>query len=231
MFRHLMGPNAVGKCLAECIGTFALIFIGAGSICASQLPGVQSGLVGVALAHGLTIAVMASATGHISGGHLNPAVTLGAAVTRRIAPALAVAYVLSQLIGAVVAAFILRRAFGQGVWGPVGLGTPQLGNGIGDFGGFAIETILTFFLVFVVFGTGIDARGPKIGGLAIGAAVCLDILMGGPLTGAAMNPARALGPALAAGVWEHHWVYWAGPLLGGAMAGLVYDKLVAPRDS
>lgn len=224
-----MGPNAIGKCLAEGIGTFALIFIGAGSICAGQLPGVGSGLVGVALAHGLTIAVMASATGHISGGHLNPAVTFGALVTRRIAPALALGYVAAQLVGALVAAYILKRAF-VGTWALVGLGTPQLDNGVGPFGGFAIEAILTFFLVFVVFGTGMDARGPKIGGLAIGGAVCLDILMGGPLTGAAMNPARALGPAMAGGVWENHWVYWAGPLLGGAMAGLVYDKVVAPPD-
>lgn len=226
-----MGPNAVGKCLAESIGTFALIFIGAGSICINQFTGGQPGLLGIALAHGLTIAVMVSATGHVSGGHLNPAVTFGALVTRRIAPALAVAYVVAQLAGAVVAGALLRKVFGDTVWGPVHLGATALNDEVSPGAGFAVEAVLTFFLMFVVCGTGMDPRGPKLGGLAIGGAVALDILLGGPLTGASMNPARTFGPAMAAGFWAHHWLYWAGPLLGAAAAGLLYDKLVAPPDA
>jgi len=105
-------------------------------------------------------------------------------------------------------------------------GTPDLGNGIGPAQGIVIEAILTFFLVFVVFGTAVDARAPKIGGLAIGLTVALDILAGGPFTGGAMNPARAFGPALAGVHWNHHLVYWIGPLLGGALAGMIYGRFL-----
>lgn len=223
-----MGPNALAKCAAELIGTFTLIFIGAGAILCDTAGGGQ-GLVGIALAHGLAIAVMVSATGHISGGQLNPAVTMGALVAKKISPPLAAAYVVSQLIGAVLAAYILSEAFAPAIIAKAKLGTPGPGHGFTPLACFYLETILTFFLVFVVFGTGIDARGPKIGGLAIGGTVCLDILMGGPLSGAAMNPARTFGPALVGGFWDAHWAYWAGPLLGGAAAGLIYDKVVGKQ--
>jgi len=200
----------------KAIGTFALIFVGVGAIHANP------GLLGVALAHGLTIAVMVSATGHISGGHLNPAVTLGALVGGKIDMNGALRYWASQLIGAAAAGFICLGIFDRSV---VIEGTPQLA-GIGAAKGIVVEAILTFFLVFVVYGTGIDSRGPKIGGLAIGLTVALDILFGGPLTGAAMNPARTFGPALATSFWEAHYVYWIGPMLGGAAAGWVYSKFL-----
>jgi len=224
-----VGENGLQKCAAEFIGTFALIFIGAGSICVGVFPDVNHSLLAIAIAHGLVIAVMVSATGHISGGHLNPAVTFGALITRKISAPLGLGYVVAQLLGAVAAAFILSKAFDPGLWQKCNLGTPTLSHGFetNPMGGAIIEAILTFFLVFVVFGTGIDSRGPKIGGLAIGGAVALDILLGGPLTGAAMNPARVFGPALIGGyLGNAHWVYWVGPLVGGGAAALVYDKFV-----
>lgn len=209
--------NKLAPCIAEAIGTFALIFIGVGAINANP------GLLGVALAHGLTIAVMVSATGHISGGHLNPAVTFGALVGGKIEMKDAARYWTSQLVGATAAGFVCLGIFDRST---VIDGTPQLAGGVGPLKGIAVEAILTFFLVFVVFGTGIDARGPKIGGLAIGLTVALDILFGGPLTGAAMNPARTFGPALAASYWSGHYVYWIGPLIGGALAGWVYKTFL-----
>jgi MIP family channel proteins len=209
--------NKLAPCIAEAVGTFTLIFIGIGAIHAAN-----GDLLAVAMAHGLAIAVMVSATGHISGGHLNPAVTFGALIGGKIDRMTAGRYWASQLIGAAAAGFICYGIFDKGV---VIAGTPQLG-GISPIKGIVVEAILTFFLVFVVFGTGIDARGPKIGGLAIGLTVALDILFGGPLTGAAMNPARTFGPAIAVSFWDAHYVYWIGPLLGGALAGLVWKTFL-----
>jgi MIP family channel proteins len=206
--------NKLAPCIAEAIGTFALIFIGVGAISFAH-----GDLLAIALAHGLTIAVMASATMHISGGHLNPAVTFGALVSGKIDMNKAVRYWAAQLIGAAAAGFVCLMIFNREI---VAEGTPALAPDVNAMKGIVIEAILTFFLVFVVFGTGIDAKGPKIGGLAIGLAVTMDILFGGPLTGAAMNPARTFGPALAASSWSAHYVYWLGPLIGGALAGLVY---------
>ena len=214
--------DKLSKCIAEAVGTFTLIFIGIGAIHANP------GLLGVALAHGLAIAVMVSATGQISGGHLNPAVTFGALLGGKISRAEAARYIASQLVGAALAGFICLGIFDKAV---VIEGTPQIAGGISALKGIGIEAILTFFLVFVVFGTGIDARGPKIGGLAIGLTVALDILFGGPLTGAAMNPARTFGPAIAANFWEAHYIYWLGPLIGGGLAGLVWKMFLLPKNS
>ncbi|MES2310576.1 MAG: aquaporin [Verrucomicrobiota bacterium] len=205
--------------LAEAIGTFALIFVGIGAI-----HNASSDLLLIALAHGLTIAVMVSATGAISGGHLNPAVTLALWVGKKITPLEAGKYWIAQLLGATLAALAARYLFGGSF--EVMKGTPTLRVSWMD--GVLIEAILTFFLVFVVYGTAADPRGPKIGGLAIGLTVALDIMVGGPLTGAAMNPARAFGPALVTGEAYHnfttHLVYWIGPCLGGSLAGYVYSR-------
>ncbi len=131
-------------------------------------------------------------------------------------------------------ALLLVHVLGGGIQSgtaAVAQGTPDLGSGVGPMRGVIIEAVLTFFLVFVVFGTAVDARAPRIGGLGIGLTVALDILFGGPLTGAAMNPARTFGPALASAHWNNHLVYWIGPLLGGALAGLVYGRfLITPSD-
>ena len=216
--------NLTQKLFAEFIGTFALIFIGVSSIC------VNAGLVGVALAHGLTIAVMVSAMGHVSGGHYNPAVTLGALVGGKIKAGDAIAYIIVQLCGGIGGALIVKAIFPATTTEAVMLGTPMLGQGVGMMAGIKMEAILTFFLVLVVYGTAIDPRAPKVGGLFIGLTIMLDILAGGPVTGASMNPARSFGPAIVGGYWDNHIVYWIGPLVGGAVAGLFYKNVFEMKD-
>ena len=197
---------------------------GAGSIIATH----GGNLTAIALAHGLAIGVMASAVGHISGGHFNPAVTFAFVVTRKIEIHLAAAYWFAQF----VARDPRRASCSQAVLpqqqvDAVNLGAPSLGVGIGAGGGVVIEAVLTFFLVWVIFATAADPRGAfaSIAGLAIGFTITLDIFMGGPYTGAAMNPARALGPELVQNFWSDAWVYWVGPLIGGALAALAYEFL------
>jgi MIP family channel proteins len=224
-----MNTTLTKKCAAEFIGTFALIFIGVGTI--SHNPG----LLAIALAHGFTIAVMVSATGAISGGHLNPAVTFGLWVGGKIDSKGMVAYWIAQLGGACAAAYLLLFLF-TGQLDPTGRplassiiasGTPDLASqGVSFVQGVVIEAVLTFFLVFVVYGTAVDARAPRIGGLAIGLTITLDILFAGPFTGGAMNPARTFGPALASGHWKNQGIYWLGPLLGGGLAGLIYGRFL-----
>lgn len=209
--------------LAEFVGTFTLVFVGAGSIIATQ----GGNLTAIGLAHGLAIGVMASAVGHISGGHFNPAVTLGFVVTRRIEARLAATYWFAQLIAAVLAAFMLTWLLPQSQVDAVDLGVPRLANGIGAGSAVVIEAVLTFFLVWVIFACAADPRGTfaSIAGLAIGFTITLDIYIGGPYTGAAMNPARAFGPDLVQNVWSDAWVWWVGPLVGGALAALLYEYL------
>ena len=224
---------------AEFVGTFTLVFIGAGSILAftklfaaayatgsgSQVAGLS--LVAVALAHGLAIGVMVSAVGHISGGHFNPAVTLGFLITRRLAPILALVYWVVQFTAAVAAAGLLHWFFTKPERNAVQLGAPALGPGITQWQGLVIEIILTFFLVWVIFATAADPGGTfkSIAGLAIGLTITLDILMGGALTGAAMNPARAFGPELLQNDWTNAWIYYAGPAIGGVLAATAYEWL------
>lgn len=217
-----MDSKLTKQCVAEFIGTFTLIFVGVGAIYNGP------GLLGVALAHGLAIAVMVSATGGISGGHLNPAVTFGLLIGGKVDLKATLAYWVSQLAGATAAGYLCAAFLGMPA---VAAGTPDIGSTltgpvISTAQAIGIEAVLTFFLVFVVYGSALDARAPKIGGLAIGLTVALDILFGGPLTGAAMNPARTFGPALASGHWNNHLVYWVGPLLGGLLAGLIYGRFL-----
>lgn len=211
---------------AEFIGTFTLIFIGMCAIAANQASDSGLGLTGIALAHGLAIAVMVSATAATSGGHLNPAVTFGALLGGKISLQDAILYVIAQCCGAIAAAFVVTLCVSPEILGAVGFGTPAPGAGVTLSQAFAIEVVLTFFLVFVVFGTGIDPRGPKVGGLFIGLTVALDIMAGGPISGAAMNPARHLGPALVGGAIGPMWLYWAAPLLGGGLAGILYSRVL-----
>lgn len=222
------------KALAEFVGTFTLIFIGAGSIMAALAArGGQggAGLVTIAIAHGLAIAVMVSAVGHISGGHLNPAVTVAVMVARKIRPVEALVYFGAQLGGAVAGAAVLRGALPESLWRSAKLGTPGLGAGMDAAHGVIIEAVLTFVLVWVVFATAVDPRGAfgKIAGLAIGFVVVMDIMAGGPFTGGAMNPARFFGPALVGGYWKDVWVYVVGPITGGLAAAGIYGKLILPR--
>jgi len=208
---------------AEFVGTFALIFVGSGSIVATH----GANLTAIALAHGLVIAVMASAVGHISGGHFNPAVTFGFLVTRRIEIHLAAAYWFAQFTAALIAALVLRGVVPGPEADAVNLGAPSLGAGVSPGMGLVIEIILTFFLVWVIFATAADPRGAfaSISGLAIGFTITLDIFMGGPFTGAAMNPARAFGPEIVQNFWSDAWIYYLGPLIGAGLAAFAYDKL------
>jgi aquaporin TIP len=214
------------RLVAEAVGTFTLIFIGAGSIVAVSAAGIGGAtLITVALAHGLAIGVMVSAVGHVSGGHFNPAITIGAWVTRRMGTGAAIAYIVVQVAAALLGALALRVVTPGIAWEPVTLGTPLVTPGIADWQAIAIEAILTFLLVWVVFATALDPDGAfgKIAGLAIGFTIAMDIMMGGPFTGAAMNPARSLGPAIVSGELTGVWVYILGPVIGGTVAALLYD--------
>jgi len=210
----------------EFIGTFTLIFVGVSAIASNHLSNGGLGLTGIALAHGLAIAVMVTATGGVSGGHLNPAVSFGAFLAKKLDSAKFVGYVISQCLGALFAAFLVKQVFAPEVLTFVGMGTPSFGAGVTLSQALIMEIILTFFLVFVVFGSAIDAKAPKVGGLFIGLTVALDIMAGGPISGGAMNPARHFGPALMGGGLTNMWVYWVGPLVGGALASLAYQKFV-----
>jgi aquaporin TIP len=214
--------------VAELIGAFTLTFIGAGSVILVAAFGASDGLVVIAFAHGLAIAVMVSALGHISGGHFNPAITFAFALTRRITLALAGVYIAAQLAGAALAAVLLNWIYPGTTTRAVHLGAPGLGPGVSSGRGFVVEIVLTFFLVLVVFASAVDERGTfkSIAGLAIGLTITMDVFMGGPLTGAAMNPSRAFGPMLVGHAWaDGWWIYYTAPLVGAAIAGLLYELL------
>jgi aquaporin Z len=216
--------------VAELIGTFALVFIGAGAAALGI-----GGLVGVAFAHGLVLACFAYAYGHVSGTHVNPAVTLGVWLAGKIAAGRAAAYFVTQLIGGALAGYALAWCLGGT---ETGLGATVLAEGLQAGGavidvtpamGVVIELILTFFLVNTVLNAGVSGKATHSAGLAIGLTLTFAILMGGPLTGASLNPARTLGPALATGNWADFWVYLVGPLAGGAVAALLYRGVLEER--
>jgi len=209
---------------AEFIGTFALVFVGSGAIMTAKASQSSAGLVEVALAHGIILAVMVSALMRIS-GHFNPAVTLGFLVTRRIEAMMAALYIVAQVLGAVIAAYALKATFPEAVFVATRGGGQTIALDITGVQAFVLEAIATFFLVFVIFGTAVDLRGPKIGGLAIGLTIAADILAIGPMTGASMNPARSFGPAVASGVYEAQLLYWFAPITGGLIAALLYEYL------
>ena len=188
----------------------------------------QAGLVEVALAQGLILGVMVSALMRIS-GHFNPAVTLGVLATRRIEVNMAALYVIAQVLGAVAAGYALKWSFPDAIFVATRGGGQTIALDISGGQAFTLEAIATFFLVFVIFGTAIDLRGPKIGGLAIGFTIAADILAIGPLTGGSMNPARSFGPAVASGVYEAQLLYWAAPITGGLVAALLYEFLFMRR--
>ena len=220
--------------MAEFIGTFTLIFVGCGSVvmAGNLLPvGGGGGLVAVALAHGLALACIVSAIGHVSGGHVNPAVTAGLWVTGHVSTAKAGMYWVAQLLGGLAGAFALKLVMPSALADAVNLGTPGLDATMGIGAAVVLEAILTFFLVFIVYGTAVDPKGAfdKVAGMAIGLVLTFDILAGGPMTGAAMNPARWFGPAIASGTWKDWWVYLVGPLSGGVIAGFV-GKVVFAAD-
>jgi MIP family channel proteins len=216
--------------VAEAIGTFIFFTVGAGAVVVTTYAGGGSGgLVGVALAHGLVLAVLVSTFMAVSGGHFNPAVTAAVFVAGKIPAARAGWYVVAQLAGALAAGLLLRAIFSQAVWEPTHLGTPTLGPDITQPMGIVIELVATLLLIFAVLGTAVDPRGPKIGGLAIGLAIAADILFAGPLTGAAMNPARWFGPAIVSGFTNDWYVWIIGPLAASVVAGLLWRYVFAEK--
>ena len=212
-----MSDSLIRRGAAECIGTFGLVFIAAGAAMVDEISGGSLGLVGNAFASGLIVTAMIYAVGHISGAHINPAVTLAFALVRRISLRDAGVYWAAQMVGAVLAASVLRLLLGK----------------VGIMGGHAItidpvqavgvEIVLTFLLMFVIMAVATDKRAVgRAAALAIGATVTFDILVGGPLTGGSMNPARTTGPALLAANWQDLWIYWVGPPVGAALAAFLY---------
>jgi aquaporin Z len=216
--------------VAEFIGTFALVFVGGASIMIARDTNSPAGLLGIALAHGLILAVMVSALMRIS-GHFNPAVTLGFLATRRIEAGMAGVYILAQLIGGIVGAYFLKFTFPLALFEATRGGGQAVALQVTGTQAFALEAVATFFLVLVVFGTAVDPKAPRVGGLAIGFVVAADILAIGPLTGGSMNPARSFGPAVASGVFEAQVIYWLAPILGGVIAALLYEYLFLKRDT
>ena len=221
-----MSNSLTRRAAAECIGTFGLVFIAAGAAMADELSNGGLGLVGNALASGLIVTAMIYATGHISGAHLNPAVTLGFALVRRISLRDAGVYFVAQMVGAIAAAALLRLLLGK----------------VGIMGGHAItidpvkavgiEIALTFLLMFVIMAVATDKRAVgRAAAIAIGATVTFDIMVGGPLTGGSMNPARTTGPAILASNWHDRWVYWVGPPIGAAIAAFLYTWLNDTREA
>jgi MIP family channel proteins len=216
-------PLKLRPLTAEFVGTLLFVFLGVGSVVAS------SGPLGVALAHGVALAIVVSMTMSISGGHINPAVTFGVWVANRIDGRTAGQYVLAQVLGAVSGAALVKAVLPRVAVGMALVGTPRLASDVTFMQGVWIEALLTFFLVSAVFGTAVSSEAPKIAGFGIGLAVFVDALVGGGLTGAVMNPARAIGPALVAWQWSAHAVYWIGPLIGAGVAGAVWKAVLLPR--
>ncbi len=207
--------------LAESLGTFALVFAGPGAIAVDAASGGAVGGVGIGLSFGLIVMAMIVTLGHISGCHINPAVTLAFATRRRIAPLRAAAYIAAQLAGAVLAGLAVVAIVGEA--GDAGASLPRLG---GPGTALASEAVLTFFLTLVIFAVATDARAQgSLAAVAIGGYVAMAATGWGPVANASMNPARSFGPAVASGLWAHHWVYWVGPTAGAVAAALAYELL------
>ena len=223
-------PTLTKKLAAEAFGTFVFVLVGAGSALGTASLGKSdpgASLLIAALANGLGLAVAVSATMGISGGALNPAVSVGLWVGKKLGTRDLIPYVMAELGGATAAGLALVASFPSALGGSVQWGAPTLSSLISVWQGIAIEALLTFVLVFAVYGTAVDSRAPRIGGLGIGLAVVADVLVGGSLTGAAMNPARAFGPMLAGGFFPGYWyIYAVGPLIGAIAAGLIYRYLI-----
>lgn len=215
--------------ISEFIGTFALTFVGSAAIMMVAQSNSPNGLLQVALAHGLVLAIFVSALMRIS-GHFNPAITIGFIAARRIDPMMAGVYIVAQLLGAASAAYVLKGTFPAELFAATRGGGQAISLDVTAAQAWILEAIATFFLTFVVFATAVDSKTPNVGGFAIGLVLTVDILAIGPLTGASMNPARSFGPALASGIFEGQFVYWTAPIIGSVVAALLYDTLFIRRD-
>jgi MIP family channel proteins len=217
------------RIVAELVGTFFFFFIGFGTILVTAKSSPDTILLLAGLGHGLALALAITALGHISGAHFNPAVTVSMMVTRNITVLLGVIYIVAQLVGGVLSLLALKLVVPAAAY-PPNLGVPSLGPGVEYWQGIVFEAILTFFLVLVIFGTAVDNRAARVGGFAIGLTVFVDILVGGPFTGAQMNPAHALSAELVNGAIDSTaLIYWIGPIIGGVLAAVLYKGLFLPR--
>ncbi len=220
--------------VAEFVGTFMFVFVGAGAIIANTLVTAQTntgpGLAGIAVAHGLALAIAVTATLAISGGHINPAITIGLWSVGRIDARKAGLYVVAQLVGAALAAMLLKALLPAGAGQVAQLGALTFGDQTSFSQGFFIEAVLTFFLALSVMATAVDPRAPKIGGFGIGLTLWMCILVGGPMTGAGLNPARWFGPALVAGYWKAWLAYILGPIVGAVIATQLYERVLLKKD-
>ena len=216
--------------VAEFIGVFMLVFIGGGAMIMDLYKPGAVPLGGIAAAHGLAYAIAVTATLSISGGHVNPAITVGLWSIGRIDTKKAALYVVAQLLGAVVAALVLRWLMPVSAGHNAMYGTFNVADDITIPGAILIEAFLTFFLAFAVMGTAVDPAAPKVGGFGVGLTLWMCILAGGPLTGAALNPARAFGPALIAGEWHAQFAYWIGPIIGAIVAMQVYERVLLKKE-
>ncbi len=219
--RELLRSNEMREAVAEGFGTFILVFAGTGAIIVNQISDGALTHLGISFVFGAVVAAMIYATGHISQAHLNPAVTLAFWYSSFFPRRKVLPYIVAQCVGAVLASALLRSTFGM--VGNLGATLPLDGNW---FQSFILETLLTFILMFVILGSGLDRRAQSgFAGIAIGLTVGLEAAFMGPITGASMNPARSFGPALVGGIWQHHWVYWVAPIIGAQLAVLVYSYL------
>jgi aquaporin TIP len=216
---------------AEFLGTYALVFAGTAAAVSDNFPGAKFGILGIALAHGLILAAWITATGSISGGHLNPAVTVGFLTTKRIDLQTGLAYIGAQLAGGLAGAYSSRFLIPNNVGRVVSNGLPQISISSNFQQAVMLEAVMTFFLMSAVLGTIANPKAPKLGGLWVGLTLVVMILLGGPVTGAALNPARAFGPAVVSGVWTAQLAYWIGPILGAVVAALVWDKVLLKEEA
>jgi aquaporin NIP len=220
-----MSDALVKALVAEMVGTFTLVFAGTGAIASNALHDGALGDVGIALTFGLVIMAMIYATGHISGAHFNPAVTLAFALTRHLPAQRVIPYWIAQVWGAVMGSLAVRFLIGNGG----GLGVTHPSVGLPE--GVIIEVILTFILMFVIMAVATDTRAVgQAAAIAVGGTIAMLAMFAGPLTGASMNPARSLGPALVAGDYADLWVYFVGPILGAALGALTYRALRTPPE-
>ena len=232
LWRVNIVSNAI-KYVSEFLGTFALIFVGAGCVCADYYlakSGSQGfGLLGIAIAFGFVVVAIAYSFGYVSGAHINPAVTISMVISNRMDAKTGFLYIVSQLGGAIFGGFLLKMLFPAAM--AINLGTCTLGSGVTILQAIIMEAVITFLLVFVVYATVIDKRAtPALAGFAIGLVVLFGVMVGGTISGGSMNPARVFGPALASGHFDNHYIWWLGPIAGGVLAGLVYENFFAEKE-
>ena len=223
-----MNPQLTQRFYSEFLGTFALVFVGSGAIMTASSN--NGSLLEIAIAHGLVLGILVTAFMRIA-GHFNPAVTIGFLVTRRISPSMAGLHVVAQVAGAIIAAFALKALFPAQVFATTHGGGQTIASSVSWPQAATFEAIGTFFLMTAVYGTAVDKRSPNIGGFGVGLTLAFVILVIGPLTGGAVNPARAFGPAVAYGGFEAQAIYWLAPIVGAVVAALAYERFILKQDA